>query len=322
MINVAIVGATGVVGRTLIDIINERQMFGFNYYLFSSKKSAGSYLTIGNKSLLVKELDVNNLPEKINFAFFCTKEQVSGKFIPYFLQNNAIVIDFSSYYRKNKPLIAPQINFKSIKGNLICNPNCSTIAGVMALYKVYEEFGLKTIIYSTYQAVSGAGKSAIDDLANNKSEFFKTPIKDNLIPKIGDFDKSGNSKEENKMVYETKKILGDKNIKISATCVRVPITIGHSLSINFQTAKKCSLNQIKEVIKSANGVKLLKNEGLAMPILARNQDLVLVSRVRKSKIGANWFSLFVSSDNLRKGSAQNAIEIFEILLKKRFNKEG
>ncbi|MCR5553570.1 MAG: aspartate-semialdehyde dehydrogenase [bacterium] len=321
MVKVAIIGATGVVGRTLINIINDRKLDGFAYYLFSSKKSAGSYLIIGDKNIIVNELNDITAQEKVDFAFFCTKEQISSKFIPYFLQNKAVVIDFSSHFRRNKPLIVPQINQNDIKGNLICNPNCSTIAGVMALYKIYEHFGLKNIIYSTYQAVSGAGKVAIDDLVNNKQEFFKTPISDNLIPKIGDFDKSGNSKEENKMIFETKKILGDKNIKISATCVRVPITIGHSLSINFQTSKKCSLKQIKDEIKNADGVKLLEDDELAMPIMARNQDLVLVSRVRTSEIGSNWFSMFVSSDNLRKGSAQNAIEIFEVLLE-RFNKEG
>ncbi|MBO4569855.1 MAG: aspartate-semialdehyde dehydrogenase [Clostridia bacterium] len=321
MVKVAIIGATGVVGRTLINIINERKLDGFAYYLFSSKKSAGSYLTIGDKNIIVNELDGITAQGKFDFAFFCTKEQISSKFIPYFLQNKAIVVDFSSHFRRNKPLIVPQINHNDIKGNLICNPNCSTIAGVMALYKIYERFGLKNIIYSTFQAVSGAGKVAIDDLVNNKQEFFKTPISDNLIPKIGDFDKYGNSKEENKMIFETKKILGDKNIKISATCVRVPITIGHSLSINFQTAKKCSLKQIKDEIKNADGVKLFEDDDLAMPIMARNQDLVLVSRVRTSEIGSNWFSMFVSSDNLRKGSAQNAIEIFEVLLE-RFYKEG
>ena len=317
MVKVAIIGATGVVGRTLIDIINERKLDGFNYHLFSSKKSAGSYLTIGNKKVLVKELNTDDLRESFDFAFFCTKEQVSSRFVPYFLQNHTIVIDFSSYFRKKYPLIVPQINKNDIKGNLICNPNCSTIAGVMALYKIYEHFGLKNIIYSTYQAVSGAGKAAIDDLVNNKQEYFNVPINDNLIPMIGDFDKFGNSKEENKMVYETKKILGDKSDKISETCVRVPIAIGHSLSINFQTSKKCSLKRLREVIKKADGVKLLENNDLAMPIMVRNQNLVLVSRLRKSEIGSDWFSMFVSSDNLRKGSAQNAIEIFELVLKQR-----
>jgi len=314
---IAIVGATGVVGRTLLKVLRERKLTRFDYTLLASKKSAGMIVKFGGRRLEVRQLTDNIFLQKFDFAFFCTSEKVSKIYVKRLAECGTIVIDFSSAYRKRFPLIVPEINAHEARGNIICNPNCSTIAGVMALYKIHEKFHIQRIIYSTYQAVSGAGKAALDDLKHkNKTTFFPFSINNNLIPYIGEIAHDGYSKEERKMIFETKKILGDSKIKITATCVRVPITIGHSLSISFQTEKRCGVTKIRDAILESEGVKLIDAfPKFAMPILARGQDEVLVSRIRKDASAVNSFNMFVVSDNLKKGSAQNAVQIFECLLK-------
>lgn len=319
MKNIAVVGATGIVGRTAIKILKERKLCNNNYFCYASNKSVGKVIKIGRNKVIVKELGDDIFHDaKFDYALFCTKEDLSKKYVPLFLDHGAKVIDFSSFYRKEYPLIVPEINPEKAVGNLICNPNCSTAAAVMALYNIHKKYGLKEIVYSTYQAVSGAGKAALDEIAiadASKLKTFTYPICDNVIPQIGRIDERGNSTEENKMIFETRKILNDEKIKISATCVRVPIKICHSISIHFTTRKKTALSDIKQALAETNGIKIYDNAPqFPMPYFTKEQDDVLVGRIRQG-FDKNTFDIFVCSDNLRKGAAQNGVQILQMLMR-------
>ena len=315
---IAVVGATGLVGREVLKILQERGLQENDFYFYASSFSAGKMIKFAGAEHKILQLTDEIYEQNLDFALFCTKEMVSGQYIYKLSQRGVKVVDFSSLYRKMKPLVVPEINSEDIKGNIICNPNCSTIGAVMALYEIHKKFGFERVVYSTYQAVSGAGKDALDDLKNNgeKLKKFDYPIFNNLIPYIGKIDKRGYCTEENKMVYETRKILHDKYIKISATCVRVPIEVCHGESINFQTTKNCSLNQIKQVLKNTKGVLFVDDyPHFPMPLETVGQDLVFVGRVRKDYSQNNTFNMFVVSDNLRKGAAQNGVQILQELIK-------
>ncbi|MBO5884364.1 MAG: aspartate-semialdehyde dehydrogenase [Clostridia bacterium] len=320
--NIAICGATGLVGRTVINELALQGLTNHNYKLFASKKSKGKKLKIGDKKYSVIELTKNSLfGERFDFALFCTGEDVSKIYIKKLAKQGTVVIDFSSLFRKTNPLIVPEINSKDIKGNIICNPNCSTIAGTMSLYNIHKKFGLQRIVYSTYQALSGAGQKAIKDLKVKNPKRLKKldfVINNNLLPVIGDIKPNEYSKEENKMIFETKKILCDKKIKISATCVRVPIQVCHSESINFTTKTKASLNQIKECLKQTKGVTFVDNDiSRLMPIYVKGKNDVYVGRLRKDE-QANTFSMFIVSDNLKKGAAQNGVQILKQVIGDRY----
>lgn len=320
MKKIAVVGVTGVVGRVFLEEIEKQNLLGNEFVFYASKKSAGRKVCLGGKKSKIQALDEEILSKNFDYAVFCTRETVSKEFVPKLAKNGCKVIDFSAYYRKKNPLIVPEINADKAKGNILCNPNCSTIAGVMALYEIYKKFGLKRIVYSTYQAVSGAGKDALDDyhkkrVKNLKS--FKFPIFNNLIPYIGDIAKNGYSKEENKMIYETHKILGDFKINVTATCVRVPVDICHSESINFETEKKCTAKQIVNVLKNTKGVQVLDEfPNFPMPKIVRGRKKVFVGRIRRDFSHENSFNIFVVSDNLRKGAAQNGAQILKLLMER------
>lgn len=320
---IAIVGATGVVGRTALEVMRERNLLAHDVRLYASRRTSGKKIKCGKKKYVIQKLDRNIFKESFDFALFCTKEEISKEYVQRMAKNGTKVVDFSALYRKKYPLIVPEINAEQIKGNLICNPNCSTIGAVMALYNIHKKFGLNRIVYSTYQAVSGAGKLALDDLKNTKGrnlKAFKFPIYNNVIPYIGNIDKKGYSTEENKMMYETRKILSDKNIKITSTCVRVPIKVCHGESINFETCKRCSLSEIKKVLQNTNGLIYQDNfPNFPMPIEVKGQDNVFVGRLRKDYSSKNSFNIFVVSDNLRKGAAQNGVQILQEMIKQ---KEG
>lgn len=320
--NILLVGATGVVGRTVIKILNEKNLKNCNFFLYASKKSKGKTFNICGTKYTVKELGDEVFSNNYNYALFCTNEQISKSYIKQLTKKNTVVIDFSALYRKRYPLIVPEINMENVKNNkIICNPNCSTIASVMALYEINKMFGLKRIIYSTYQAVSGAGKMALDDIKTTKKEKLKKlnyVINNNLIPCIGEISNNLYSKEENKMIYETKKILNNNTVKVTATCVRVPIKICHSVSINFETVKKTTLKKIKDVLKITKGVKVVDTAlTYPMPIMVKGQNDVYVGRIRRDYSNPNCFNIFVVSDNLRKGAAQNGVQILEQLLKEK-----
>lgn len=316
MKKVAIFGATGMVGRTLIKILKERKLTYFDFYLFAGKEHED--IKIGRKICKVQATSQEVLSTGFDYAFLCTRENVSCTLAKALVKNGCVVIDLSSHFRREYPLIIPEINPFDIKGNLITSPNCSTSAGVMALYRIKERFGLKRVIYTTFQALSGAGRMGLSDYKVTKAEKLqKLPhiIKNNLIPCIGDLDENGNSGEENKMIFETKKILHSPFLKVSATCVRVPITIGHSMAINFETKKGATKEGIEKLLRESEGVEFI-GDNLPMPKDVRGKDYVIVGRLRKDNQGKNTFSMFVTSDNLRKGASQNGVQIFEELLKR------
>lgn len=313
---IAIIGATGLVGRKVLQILAEKNLTNNNYFLFASKKSKNKKMKIGKNNFYIKELNDEIYYYGFDYAIFCTNEEISKTYIPK-LSKTTVCVDFSSFYRKEYPLIVPEINKDKMKGNIICNPNCSTIASVMALYKVFEKFGLDSIVYSTYQAVSGAGKLALMDMKikrQNKLKKLDYCIKDNLIPYIGNIETNNYCKEENKMIFETKKILGESDINISATCVRVNIPYCHSISINFKTKENCNAKDIEKCLQNAKGVCYVDNNfGYLMPSHVKDKEQVFVGRLRKGE-GENEFNIFVVSDNIRKGAAQNGVQILETLI--------
>lgn len=313
---IAIIGATGVVGSRVLKLLVEKKLDCHSYTFYATE--VGKSVRFGNRYVKIKQLDEKIFEQNYHFAIFCTGDEVSKNYVLKMSKNGTKVIDFSALYRKDYPLIVPEINSQMAYGNLICNPNCSTIAGVMALYNIHKKYGLKRVVYSTYQAVSGAGKLALEDLKtkdSKKLKKFQFVINNNLIPYIGELDKKGYTTEENKMVFETKKILGDKSIKVTATCVRVPIDICHSESINFETKKPASLVDIKKTLQNTMGVCVLDDyPNYPMPIKAKNQSKVMVGRIRKDYSQKNTFNIFVCSDNLLKGAAQNGVQILQLLL--------
>ncbi|KGM97289.1 aspartate-semialdehyde dehydrogenase [Clostridium novyi A str. 4552] len=324
--NVAVVGATGMVGNKFIEVLAERDFPINNLYFFASKKSAGKVLKFKDNDILVEELKEDNIKtKKIDFALFSAGGSVSLEYAPIFAKYNAIVIDNSSAWRMNPevPLVVPEVNPEDIKLNkgIIANPNCSTIQAVVALKPLYDKYGIKRIIYSTYQAVSGAGVGGFNDLKNGYNAEaptkFPYPIAGNILPHIDDFLDNGYTKEEMKMINETQKIFHDNNIKITATTARVPVFYGHSESINVELEKPFEIEDIFNLYKNAEGVLLkddVKNLVYPLPLDAEGHDEVYVGRIRRDFSLDNGLNIWVVADNIRKGAASNAIQIAEKII--------
>lgn len=322
--NVAIVGATGKVGRTFIEVLEKRNFPIDNLYLYASKKSANSKLKFKNQEFEIIELSEKNIKDNIDFAFFSAGGDVSLKFSPLFAKKNTIVIDNSSAFRmdENIPLVVPEVNGSdALKNNgIIANPNCSTIQAVVALKPLHDKFKIKRIIYSTYQAVSGAGNFGVKDLnVDNENDLskFQYLIKGNLIPQIDVFLDNGYTKEEMKMINETKKILKDDSLKITATCVRVPIENSHSESINIEFENNITLDEILNELKNSKGLVLMddiKNNIYPMPRYISGNDEVYVGRVRLDESCENSINIWVVADNILKGAALNAVQIAEYII--------
>ncbi len=326
--NIAVVGATGMVGGKFLQVLEERNLPVENYYLFASAKSAGKKVKFFGKDYTVMELNEENIKKiKVDIALFSAGASTSKTFAPVFAAQNAVVIDNSSCWRMDKdvPLVVPEVNPDDVDWNkgIIANPNCSTIQAVVALKPLYDTFGIKRIIYSTYQAVSGAGRQGYLDLVDGaKGESpkkFPYPIYGNVIPHIDVFLENGYTKEEEKMINETRKIFGDPTLKITATTVRVPVTYGHSESINVEFEKPCTLEGVKNALKNGTGIILqddVKNNVYPMPLLIADTDPVYVGRVRIDDSVESGVNLWVVADNIRKGAATNAVQIAELLIKK------
>lgn len=321
--NIAVVGATGMVGNKFLEVLTERQLPAENYYLFASAKSAGKEIDFMGKPHKVIELKEENiLDKKIDIALFSAGGEVSKQYAPIFAKHGALVIDNSNAWRRDKsvPLVVPECNAEDIvwHKNIIANPNCSTIQAVVALKPLHDAFKIKRIIYSTYQAVSGAGVKGFNDLkggiCGEKPQKFPYPIFGNCLPHIDVFLDNGYTKEEDKMIFETKKILGDDSIKITATCVRVPVYYGHSESVNVEFEKPCTVDEVKKVLENAPGVIVqddASNNVYPMPITAENHDEVFVGRIRKDDTVPSGVNLWIVADNIRKGAATNAVQIAE-----------
>lgn len=324
--NIAIVGATGMVGRTFLKVLDERNFPINNLYLFASKKSAGSKVDFKGKQYIVEELKEDSFKKDIDIALFSAGGNISKKFAPIAKENGVIVVDNSSAWRMDKdiPLVVPEVNPEDVNWNtgIIANPNCSTIQSVVPLKVLHDAFKIKRIIYSTYQAVSGSGVGGIADLENgvNGEAPNKYPyqIAYNCLPHIDDFLDNGYTKEEIKMIEETKKILNDYDLKITATAVRVPVRYGHSISINLEFEKPFELSKVFELLENADGIIVqddVKNTVYPMAINAEGTDEVYVGRIRRDFSIENGLNMWVVADNIRKGAATNTVQIAEVLLK-------
>ena len=322
MYNVAIVGATGNVGRKFLEILEERNFPVKELYLFASKRSAGKTLKFKGEDVLVEELCEANIEnKKIDFALFSAGGSVSLEFAPIFAKHGAVVIDNSSAWRMDKevPLVVPEVNPEDVKWHkgIIANPNCSTIQAMVALKPLYDKYGIKRIVYSTYQAVSGAGIRGILDLQEGTTKKFPYPILGNVIPHIDVFLDNGYTKEEIKMIEETKKILHDDNLRITATTVRVPVLNAHSESINVELNSEFELENVIDLFNSSKGIIVhddVENLKYPTPLELSGKDEVFVGRIRRDFSLDNGLNLWVVADNIRKGAALNAIQIAEILI--------
>lgn len=327
MYNIAIVGASGLVGGTFLKVLEERDLPIKNLYLFASARSAGKEVIFKGKTLVIEELTENSFDREIDIALFSAGGDISKKFAPVASEKGVIVVDNSSAWRmdENVPLVVPEVNPEDIFKNngIIANPNCSTIQSVVPLKVIDELYGIKRIVYSTYQAVSGSGIKGIEDLQRGlKGEEPKTyphPIVNNCLPHIDSFLENGYTKEEEKMINETRKILNKKNLPITATCVRVPVLNGHSISINVELEREVNLEELKAKFRETKGIVLeddVKNNRYPLATEANGTDEVYVGRLRKDFSIEKGLNLWVVADNIRKGAATNAVQIAEILMKK------
>ncbi len=326
MYNVAVVGATGNVGRKFLEILEERNFPINEFYVYASKRSAGSTLKFKGKDYTVLETCEDNIKGmKIDFALFSAGGDTSLEFAPIFAENGAIVIDNSSAFRMDPkvPLVVPEVNPEDLlwhKG-IIANPNCSTIQAMVPLKALKEKYGIKRVIYSTYQAVSGAGMQGIADLEDGVKGIapkkFPLPIAGNCLPHIDVFTDNGYTKEEMKMIKETRKILHDENLKVTATTVRVPVLNSHSESINVELENSYEIEEIFEIFNNTKGITVydnIKEEKYPTPLEMSGEDDVFVGRIRRDFSIDNGLNLWVVADNIRKGAALNAVQIAEVLI--------
>lgn len=321
----AIVGATGLVGRTVLKVLEEENLPISEYKLFASSRSKGKILKFFGKDYEVNELNETSFDEHFDFAIFSAGSETSKKFSPIAVQKGCIVIDNSSAFRMapNIPLVVPEVNSEVLTGNLgiIANPNCSTIQAVVALKPLDIKYKIKRIVYSTYQAVSGAGQKGLDDLINGRSGIlpkkFPHPIFNNCLPHIDVFLDNGYTKEEEKMINETRKILNRPDLKITATTVRVPVENSHSESINVEFENNFELEELINCLKDSPGIIVqddIKNNIYPLATNATGNNNVFVGRIRRDFSVQNGVNLWVVADNIRKGAAANAVQILEKLI--------
>ncbi len=335
--NIAVVGATGAVGSEIIQILDQRDFPIDNLYLLASSKSQGKKIQFKEREFIVENLAEFDF-SKAHIGLFSPGGKVSAEYAPKAANAGCIVIDNTSHFRmqKNIPLIVPEVNSTALdeffednsRINIISNPNCSTIQMVVALKPLHQKSIINRVVVSTYQAVSGAGKTAMDELFNQtqhiyanqeiKKNKFTKQIAFNAIPHIGSFLENGNTEEEQKMIDETKKIL-DEAIKVSATCVRTAVFIGHSESINIEFDSPLDEKEAHDILLNSEGISVIdhrKDEGYVTPVEIAGEDKVYISRIRNDDSIDNGLNIWVVSDNLRKGAALNAVQIAELIIKK------
>ena len=327
---IAIVGATGNVGRKIIEVLEQKKLSIENLHLLASKKSSGKELSFKGKKIKVENLENFDF-SKVDITFFSAGKKISETYAPKAAQFS-VVIDNSSFFRMDPdvPLIVPQVNkqhLSNLKKNIIANPNCSTAQMVIVLKPLHDLFNIKRVVVSTYQSVSGAGKASMDELIDqtkavldNKevtSKNFTKQIAFNAIPHIDDFSNDGYTKEEMKMINETKKIL-DKSVDVTATCVRVPVLVSHAESINIEFEKEFTLEKVRNLLENAEGCKVVndqKDGGYITQLEAAGRDETFISRIRKDNTNEKAINLWIVSDNLLRGAALNAVEIAEAYIK-------
>jgi aspartate-semialdehyde dehydrogenase len=318
--NVAIVGASGLVGRKMLTVLQERQLPIKKLSLLASARSAGQKLTYNGEEITIEELTENSF-EGIDIALFSAGGDISRKFAPIAAQAGCVVVDNSSAWRMDKdtPLVVPEVNPESLKNHkgIIANPNCSTIQLMLPLKVIHENFGLKRVICSTYQSITGAGQKGLDKLQNELGGKYsdEKPIAFNTL--FHPFEDNGFTNEENKMINESRKILGLAELNIAVTCVRLPIVGGHAESVNFETEKDFSINELRNLLIATKNLVVLDNwkEGqYPTPDESNDKDPVFVGRLRKDDSAPNSAYMWVVADNLRKGAATNAVQIAEKLI--------
>ncbi len=320
-LNVAIVGATGMVGRTFLKVLEEYDLPITNLKCLASKRSKGTELNFKDKIIVVDELTENSF-DNVHIALFSAGGNISKKFAPIAVKKGCVVVDNSSAFRMDKdvPLVVPEANKEEIKNHkgIIANPNCSTIQGIVALKPLHDKFKIKRVVYSTYQAVSGAGRNGINDLLDNTCNKFCKPIVNNCIPQIDEPSDDGYYYEEIKMINETRKILNEPDLKVTATTVRVPVLNSHSESINVEFHNSFEIEEIFETLKNAEGVVVVddfKNNVFPTALEASDKNEVFVGRIRRDFSLDNGINLWVVADNVRKGAATNAVQIANEIVK-------
>lgn len=322
--NIAIVGATGMVGRTFLKVLEERNFPIDNLYLLASSRSCGTEINFKNKTYIVEELTPESFTKEIDIALFSAGGNISKEMAPIAVSHGITVIDNSSAWRMDPtiPLVVPEVNPEAATTNkLIANPNCSTIQVVVPLKVLDDLYGIKRVVYSTYQAVSGSGVAGVKDLKDGiegkEPSNYPHPIAFNCLPHIDDFTENGYTKEELKMINETRKILNKPNLPITSTCVRVPVENGHSVSVNLEFEKEFDLEELKKALQNKKGIILqddVKNNIYPMPINASGFDEVFVGRIRRDYSVENGINLWTVADNIRKGAATNTVQIAELLI--------
>src|SRR3990167_6636083 len=329
-INIAIVGATGLVGETLLVLLEERDFPVEKLFALASEKSVGQSLVFRNEAIIVEALSRFDFA-KVDIAFFAAGADTSLKYAPIAAKAGCRVIDKSTAFRNDNaiPLVVPEVNPEALKNyldnNIIANPNCSTIPLVVVLKPIYDAFGIKRINIATYQSVSGAGKQGIEALATetanllNAQEIKNTALEKqiafNVIPKIDSFFDNGYTLEEMKLVWETQKIMNDKNILVNATAVRVPVFFGHSAAVHIETEKFADAKIVKKILEKTLGVIVVDGDDYPTPVThAANQDAVFVGQIRNDISFKNGLNLWIVCDNVRKGAALNAVQIAELLI--------
>jgi len=326
---VAVVGATGAVGAEMIEVLEERKFPVIRLVLLASARSAGGMVTFEGNEVPIEVLTKDSFAG-VDIALFSAGADLSREFAPIAVKAGAVVIDNSAAWRMTPevPLVVPEVNAHDIQRHkgIIANPNCSTIQMVVVLKPLHDEARIKRIVVTTFQSVSGTGKDAMDelmaecqDLLSFKSaspKVYPYQIAFNCLPQIDDFLPSGYTKEEMKMVHETRKIMGDQSIQVTATTVRVPVYVGHSEAVNIETERKLSANEARAILSTAPGVLLYDDPAhkiYPMPLEVAGKDEVYVGRIREDESIANGLNLWVVADNLRKGAALNAVQIAEHL---------
>jgi aspartate-semialdehyde dehydrogenase len=331
MANVAICGATGLVGETVLRVLEERNFPVGQLRLFASERSAGRKYVFKDHEYEVENLEHASF-DGVHVAFSALGEALTHKYVPRAMKH-CLVVDKSSVYRlkEDVPLVVPEVNPEAVAGhkNLIATPNCTTIPLVVVLAPLHCEFGLKRVVLASYQSASGAGRDALEEY-QYETEFlalkkpverpedspFPTALAGNVIPQAGKFQHDGYTSEEHKTIHETRKILGLPELPLAATCVRVPVAVGHSLAVLIEFEKPASPQKVESVLGRSAGLRLLSENRYPTPVDVQGKDEVFVGRVRKDTSSENGILLWICSDNLRKGAATNAVQIAELALKK------
>ncbi|PIZ03846.1 MAG: aspartate-semialdehyde dehydrogenase [Gammaproteobacteria bacterium CG_4_10_14_0_8_um_filter_38_16] len=328
-INIAIVGATGIVGETLLQILAERDFPVGDLFALASEKSVGNTVLFKEKPIFIQAIAAFDF-SKAHIAFFAAGNEVSLQYAPIAAQAGCIVIDKSSAFRYDKdvPLVVPEVNpeaLKKLSKNIIANPNCATIPIAVAMKPIYDAFGIKRMNIATYQSVSGAGKKGVAALAKETADLLSgkpidtfalnKQIAFNVIPKIDAFHENGYTLEEMKLVWETQKIFNDKKIQVNPTAVRVPVFFGHSASVHIETKTFPDAHLVSQLLAKTVGVEVINHDDYPTPVTnAANHDMVFVGRIRNDISIKNGINLWVVVDNVRKGAALNAVQIAELLV--------